>query len=857
MNIKITILAVILLLTIGSLAQSTINGKVLDQETLKPISNVNINVVGMDMGTTSNQDGSFSLTLSDKKAFIEFSSIGYKANGIVVNLNYPVTEIGVVYLEPQPYSLDEISINAGLEINKELPVSVSSISSRTIENDLGDRPLPMVMQSTPGVFSVRVGGGSGDSRLSIRGFHQENVSLLLNGIPANGDENGLVYWNNWLGLSYAAAEIQIQKGPGLANASINAIGGTVNIITKNSDKEKSGTISFSTTDYGNFNSSIVLNSGLLKNGWNTSLMLSYGSGKGYVDATNVTSMAYFFTASKSFNEKHKIVITLLGAPERHGQRNLKLSNDEVSQKGLKFNKDWGSLNGQTLNASENFYHKPFFSINDEFKIDDKNLLSTSIYLSGGYGGGRWSESFNYAPSIFSYRNYSGQIDWDNIYENNATNQQTYLLDNGEIVSGYSHNVLTKFLASHVRAGIVSNYEHRFSDKLKIQTGLHYKYFNSYVREEIDDLMGGQFFIEDYSWSLAGVAGREQIKTVGDIIKVDNNTVINFASAWGQLVYNTNRINTFISASVNNNWYTRIDRYNYITNTESETVLKPGFDLRTGIIWTANEFNSIYINGSYISKAPYFKYVFGNFTNVVVKDLKNETAASIELGYKLKYQNISANLTGFITQRKDISMLSNEYVQLENNSQTRAMITGLNSINSGIELDFNVDVSRSLRIGGWASMGSFLWQNNVTANLFNDNNVIVDTVNVFVDGLAIGGTAKNQVGVFADITILKTLFLKTEYQYFDGVYADFDPTNRNDITDMEQPYRFPSYGILNAYLGIPFSIKNNYGRLQVNIYNILNNKYIIMGEDGLNHNLESFRGFWSFGRNISFGLTFNF
>lgn len=857
MKKKIKLLAIIIFISVNSFAQLSITGIILNQETLVPVSGVNIKVSEQPYGTTSVSDGSFILKVNQSKVNIELTSIGYKKQNLTIKIKSKTIDLGTILLESQPYSLDEISINAGLSITEELPVSVSNINAKTIEHTIGDQPLPMVLQNTSGVFSVRVGGGSGDSRISIRGFHQENVSLLLNGIPINGEENGLVYWNNWLGLSNAAAEIQIQKGAGLANASIYAIGGSVNIITKNSKKEKSGSIGFNSSSYGNIVANIVINSGQLKNGWNTSLMLSLSSGPGYVDATYVRSMSYFFTANKKLSKRHNLNINLLGAPEKHGQRTLKLSNEEVNLKGLKFNKDWGGYNGEIKNASENFYHKPFFTIVDDFKINDKNLLSTSVYITAGYGGGLWSESFNYAPSIFSHRDYSGQIDWDGIYENNATNEESYTLENGEVVAGYSINVQTKFLASHVQAGIMSNYEYTINDNFKFLAGIHYGYFNSHVREKVDDLMGGNFFIEDYSWSLAGVANRNQIKTVGDIIKVNNSSIINYANAWGQLVYNTSRINAFVSASFNNNWYKRIDRYNYITNTESEVVVKPGFDLRGGFLYNLNENNGIYINGSIISKAPYFKYVFGNYTNVVVKDLNNETAKSIELGYKLNLRNIHVNLTGYLTERNNVSMLSNEYIQLENSDQTRAMIVGLNSLNKGIELDFNLDISRNIKVGGWASVGSFKWQNNVSAKLFNDNNVVVDTVNVYAKNLFIGGTAQNQAGIFIDLVILKTLLLKVEYQHFDGVYADFDPTSRNNPNDIQQPYQFPTYGVFNSYIGVPFNINKLYGRLQINAYNILNSKYIVMGEDGVNHDLETFRGFWSFGRNMSFGLTLNF
>ena len=857
MAYRIKFLIGLFIISSNAFSQSIISGRILDQETNSPIHNVNIHIAEESSGSISSVDGYFEISTEARELNLTFSSIGYKDYNLYFKNSASRIDLGTIFMQEQPYSLDEITINAGLNSELDLPITVSSISSRSIDKKLGDQPLPLILQSTPGVFSIRDGGGSGDSKLNIRGFNQENVSLLLNGIPINGEENGLVYWSNWLGLSAATAEIQIQKGPGLANAAVNAIGGTINIITRNANKEKGGSVSFELTDYGNFNTNIALNSGQLKNGWNTSLMLSFGSGSGYVDATYVKSWSYFFSAHKTFSENHNITISLLGAPQRHGQRTIKLSNKEVELKGLKFNKDWGGFNGQIENASENFYHKPFLSINDELKLSEKSTLSTSVYLSMGNGGGQWSESFNYAPSIFSYRDDAGQIDWYSIYDNNSNNEGTYTLDNGETVSGYSQNVQTNFLASHIQTGIMSNFEYKINDHLRLISGLHYRYFNSHVREVIDDLMGGDFFIEDYGWSLAGVAGRNQIKTVGDIIRVDNNTIINFLNVHSQLVYDKNKINAFLSANLNNNWYKRIDRFNYIENTESETVAKPGFDLRGGINYKPNGIHNLYINAAYISRAPFFKYVFGNFTNVIVQDLNNENVSTIEAGYRIKWRNLSANVNAYVTSRKNVSTLSNEYVQLEDNSQTRAMINGLNSIHKGLEMELTLNLRRNLNFGTWLSLGDFKWQNDVNATLFNDQNIVVDTINVYANGLFVGGTAQQQFGLFADFSILRTLNIKTEYMYFSKLFADFDPTTRDDANDLSQPFQLPSYGIVNIYIGIPFSIGKLYGNVQLNAYNVFDKTYIVNGEDGDEHNLETFRGFWSFGRNLSAGIKINF
>jgi len=857
MTKKINLAILLIIIASSTFAQKFITGKILDQETSKPIQSVNIKVEGMSDGGISSADGTFNISTTENNVSINFSYVGYKQLNLFLKDVKAQNDIGTITLQSLPYSIDEIIINAGLKNETNMPVSVSVISAKAIESKLGDRPLPLILQTIPGIFSVRNGGGSGDAELSIRGFKQEDITLMLNGIPINGQENGLVYWSNWLGLSNTAAEIQVQKGPGLANASVSGVGGSVNIITRNAQKQKSGSVNFDVTNFGNFNTTISLNSGELSNGWNTSLMLSLGSGSGYIDATYVRSMSYFFTADKKINDRHKLTITLLGAPERHGQRTLLLSNSEVNNNGLRYNKDWGGFVGGIKNASENFYHKPFLSVNHDFKINNNNLLSTSIYFSVGYGGGRWSESFNYAPSIFTYRDNAGQIDWDNIYENNAYHEGIYILDNRQEVSGYSMNIQTNFLASHIQTGIMSNFEYKFNNKLSIISGIHYRYLNSFVREEIDNLLGGQFFIEDYSWSVSGVAGRDQIKSVGDIIHVDNNSIINFANIFSQMNYNSGKVRVYFSVNANSNWYQRIDRFNYISDNKSEIIEKSGVDLRAGYLYNINEFQSVYLNAAAISKAPYFKYVFGNYTNIVVHDQKNENTITVEFGYSLRWKNISSNLNLYTTNRTNVSMLTNEYIQLEDNTQTRAMVVGLEALNKGVEFETIWEINRNLKIGGWMAIGDFRWQNDINATLINDNNVVVDTINVYAKGLYIGGTAQKQFGVFANLNLLQTIYLKTEYLYNGGLYANFNPTQRSNPDDLSQPFQLPSYGIVNVYIGIPFSINNHYGNLQINTYNLFNKKYIVVGEDGIDHNLDTFRGFWSFGRNLSFSLKFNF
>jgi len=203
------------------------------------------------------------------------------------------------------------------------------------------------------------------------------------------------------------------------------------------------------------------------------------------------------------------------------------------------------------------------------------------------------------------------------------------------------------------------------------------------------------------------------------------------------------------------------------------------------------------------------------------------------------------------------MLSAEYVQLENNLQTRAMINGLRALHVGIEMNVSARLSNNFRLGGIVSLGNYRWKNDVTAQLFNNDNVVVDTVNVFVKDLYVGGTAQQQFGIFVNLRVLGFINLKAEWFYYNNIYANFSPTSRSNPNDRVQPYQIPAYNNLNIYVGIPFKFFKQSGLLQVNGYNLFNNNYIEWGEDGENHDLNSFRGFWSFGRSFDFMLKLNF
>lgn len=840
--------------TVTLSGQGVIRGVVSDAISGEPLPGVNITNQEKMKGTSSGPDGSFVLELSRGTHLIRFSMVGYAPRSIEVSIEEGRdTGLGRIKLTPEVIGLSEVTVISSLAIDRKSPLTASTIKARTIQTRLGDEPLPEIMKNVPGVYATRTGGGSGDAAVNIRGFKQENITLMLNGIPISSVENGLVYWNNWLGLADATSRIQVQRGLGAAPAAMNSVGGTINIITRSTAEEKGGSLGLSTTSYGNTKFTFSYNTGELENGFSLSFMGSHIRGPGYVDATYVRGWGYFLSVSKRFNDNHKLVFIGLGNPEQHGQRNIMLSREETERYGLQFNKDWGSYNGEINNSSENFYHKPHLSLSHYWDIGPSSQLNTAAYFSYGYGGGKWSDNFMTANGIGDYRNPSGQIDWEAIYLNNATHKDTYTLANGQTVSGFSRNIQTNFLASHAWTGILSTFDHRFSEAIKISSGIHYRYFRSSLQQKVRDLLGGDFYIDDYAWSLAGVAGREQIKHTGDIVKVDNGARIHYINLFAQANYTRGRWDAFLAASVSQNWYQRVDHYNYPGDPWSENTSLAGFDAKGGVNFNINDYHHVYANAGYFSRVPYYKFVFGNFTNQVSSDLANEKIRSAEAGYGITGDRSRLRLNAYYTYWEDRSFLANEYNQFLD----PVLIRGLDAEHMGVEMEVNHRLNEHISLAGIISLGDWKWKNNVDAEVYDNNNVIQDTIHVYANGLYVGDAPQTQLGISGNYHFLEHFTLGLNWVYYDRLYADFDPVQRNNPQDTEQSYRIPSYHLLDAHFTFDFDAFGMPATASVSFLNLLNEEHIVRGLDGSNHNMDDFSGFWGFGRTLNAGLSLRF
>jgi len=213
---------------------SQISGKVVDKETREPLPGVNIQLIGTYLGTSSDVNGEFTLKkIPLKQCSIKFTMIGYKATevyDIILELGETVT-IPIVEMETTVIGLNPVVVTASKQ-RQDLSVIPHSIAI-VPEMELVERaPLRLdnALESVAGVHFI-------ENHINIRGSSGytrgvgSRVLLVVDEVPMMNSDNNEINWNILPVMDIE--QIEVIKGAGSALYGSNALGGVVNVITRN------------------------------------------------------------------------------------------------------------------------------------------------------------------------------------------------------------------------------------------------------------------------------------------------------------------------------------------------------------------------------------------------------------------------------------------------------------------------------------------------------------------------------------------------------------------------------------------------------------------------------------------------
>lgn len=305
-------------------------------------------------------------------------------------------------------------------------------------------------------------------------------------------------------------------------------------------------------------------------------------------------------------------------------------------------------------------------------------------------------------------------------------------------------------------------------------------------------------------------------------------------------------------------------------------------------YNINSHNNVYVNGGYISRAPFFSYgVFlsSASSNLINPEAKNSKIGSVELGYGFHSPKFSANVNLYYTKWLDKSdktttrsgeirqgPLAGQYYYIS--------LSGVNAQHMGAEVNAKYIPCEWVEFDGMFSIGDWTWDSNPTGYFYtNDGQPLADLKGTIASGILAPDHKRatlNQKGRKIGGSAQTTAFLGVTFHPFKGfrIGADWTCSARNysdyeisssayegkDVIDVADPWKIPFGNELDLNVSYRFKIGGVNATIYGNVNNLFNNYYVkdaytLSDTRGAWDN--AFRVFYSYGRTFSVKLKINF
>lgn len=227
---KYIFLFISLFFSIDLLGQFNLSGKIIETDGITPVIGANIYVNNLKIGTVSNIDGSYKITLPAGNHDLKISSIGFTNQ--IKKISIEADLILNFNLAPNVQNMEEVVVTGTMkEMSKmDSPVPVEIISPKFLFKN----PTPSLFDALQNVNGVRPQincniCSTGD--IHINGLEGPYTMVLIDGMPIVSSLS-TVYGLSGIPNSLID-RVEIVKGAASTLYGSEALGGLINIITKN------------------------------------------------------------------------------------------------------------------------------------------------------------------------------------------------------------------------------------------------------------------------------------------------------------------------------------------------------------------------------------------------------------------------------------------------------------------------------------------------------------------------------------------------------------------------------------------------------------------------------------------------
>jgi iron complex outermembrane receptor protein len=779
--------ALCFLLATGSVHAQTVEGRVVDATTSEPLAGATILEKGTNNGTSADDDGNFSLTLTQDNPQLTVSYVGYRTKEVLVE---DPDEFLSIRLDESVLMSGEIFVSA-LRVDESTPIAYSNISRADIEQNNMGQDIPYLVQNTPSVVSTSdAGAGIGYTGLRIRGVDPGRINVTINGIPLNDSESHGVFWVNMPDLASSTQNIQIQRGVGTSTHGAGAFGATLNLQTAVMDPDAYGEINTGLGAYGTRKANVKIGSGLMNNGWQVEGRLSKIESDGYIDRARSDLRSFYLSASRS-GERSLLKADVFSGQEEtyqawNGVPEPILENDAAqleqyisdlflgSQDAEHWRENLGNrrFNEFTYQDQVDNYQQDHYQLHYSYMLQENWTANASLHYTYGRG---YFEQFRNDDDLSTYSINPVEI-------------------GGETVSS-SDLVRRRWLDNHFYGAAFSSEINREDDwKLTVGGG-----YNEYDGDHFGEVIWARF------------AGNSEL---GDRYYNNNGFKTDF-NIYGKLnYYLTPQLNTYLDLQYRSVTYRflglRIDGETGEVNNVEQRDQIPFFNPKAGIVYRFADIHRAFASVSVGGKEPTRRdYV----ESTSESRPKEERLIDFEAGYQTAFQRFNVGINAYYMLYQDQLINTGEVNDVGNIVRENVP----DSYRAGIELQLNTQLTQN-----------WLWSGNAT---FSRNKI--DEYQRFLDDFDSGG---QQVETYENVTIAfsPSVIANSSFTYQTGDFsAEWNMNyvseqfldNTENISRSIDPYLINNLLFTYEYNDLSF-IRGITASLQIN--NVLDEKYVANG-----------------------------
>ena len=486
----------------------TLRGTITDVHS-QPIANVTVHLLNTTVNSLSNKKGSFSVDrLPAGKYIIQLSSVGYATAAVEIDVKEKTDNIFNFQLQNALVQLEAVTVTAEKkeELLQQIPVSISAISAkRTEELRLWNS------KDLTAIVPNLAAGNSGDGRnvTSIRGItttsYDPAVATYVDGVNQFSLDTYIPQLSD-------IERIEVLRGPQGTLYGRNAMGGVINIITKQPTNTTTG---FAEINIGNYNQqryTAGIRTALIKdklffgasgvfgkrNGFYTNLFNNSSFDKqqslgGNYYLKYLPGAKWSVTLNvKNQNNKNNGTFPMAGSVEDAFSNPYKLSQNAVGQMidntlnaSLSVNHTGRAINFSTQLAWQNnhrYYKSP---LDGDFSPLD------AVTVSNNYGN-KWNnvQVITHEMKFSSPASRSSKFSWTAgtyfFHQNNPNKQATHYGADAGVLDPGNPNIPTNFATINTSTGKNTGFAlfgqagYKVTNKFSLVAGLRYDNEHKYL-----------------------------------------------------------------------------------------------------------------------------------------------------------------------------------------------------------------------------------------------------------------------------------------------------------------------------------------------------------------------------------------